>query len=119
MNRPMKGRKTNQTMSKPGYGQNPGSGGGGSCNPAAMTSGLEAARAWIRPEHGTFEPVALMLRERSKRGDRKGLSTEAGHRDGTTRSSVEGPVTGLEPRGRVILSLDTGQPRIAGGGTHD
>src|SRR5664279_5488476 len=92
----MKGRKIIKTMSKPGYGQNPGSSGGGSCNPAVMTSGLEAARAWNRPRHGTFEPVVPMPRERPKRGDREGLSTDAGHRDGTTRSSVEGPVTGLE-----------------------
>lgn len=34
----------------------------------------------------------------------KGESTEAGHRDGVTRSSVEGPVMGLERRGdRVWL----------------
>ena len=115
----MKGRNLSQTRSKPerdlGFGNN----GGGSCNPAAMTSGLKAARAWTRPQHGTFEPVVPLPREEPKRGNRKGASTDAGHRDGTTRSSVEGPVTGLEPRGRIILSLDTGQLRFAGGGTHD
>ena len=115
----MKGRNMFQTMSKPGRGQDPGNSGGGSCNPADMASGLEAARAWNRPVHGTFEPVVPMLRERPKRGDREGLSTEAGHRDGTTRSSVEGPVTGLETRGRIILSLGTGQFRVIGRGTHD
>jgi len=90
----------------------------GFCHPADAASGLEAARAWIRPVHGTFEPVVLMLREKPKRGDREGLSTDAGHRDGSTRSSDEEPVMGLEPRGRVIMSLDVGQLRFAGGGTH-
>jgi hypothetical protein len=111
--------KVIQTMSKPRFNLDFGNSGGGSCNPAAMASGLKAARAWIRPQHGTFEPVAPMPREQPQRGDRKGLSTNAGHRDGTTRSSEEGPVMGLEPRGRVIVSSDTGQPRLAGGGTCD
>ena len=115
----MKGRNLSQTRSKPGPGVSSGINGGGFCNPAAVASGLEAARAWNRLMHGTFEPVVPMKREKPKRGHRKGQSTDAGHRDGTTRSSVEGPVTGLEPRGRVIVSSDTGQLRFAGGGTHD
>src|SRR5438105_10853645 len=113
----MKGRNYFQTRSKPGHGVSSGSSGGGSCNPAATTSGLEAARAWIRPRHGTFEPVAPMPREQPKRGDRKGQSTEAGHRDGTTRSSDEGPVTGLEPRGRIILP-SVNETTASAGGTH-
>ena len=32
---------------------------------------------------------------------RKGQSTDAGHRGGPARSSDEGPVMGLEPRGRA------------------
>ena len=44
-----------------------------------------------------------MRREKSKRGNREDESTKAGHRGGTARSSDEGPVTGLERRGRVIL----------------
>src|SRR3990172_5169721 len=115
----MKGRNRFQTRSKPGRSLCPGNSGGGSCNPAVAASGLKAVRAWIRPMHGTFEPVAPMPRERPKRGHRKGLSTDAGHRDGTTRSSVEGPVMGLEPRGRVILSLGTGQFRVIGRGILD
>ena len=39
-------------------------------------------------------------------GHRKRQSTGAGHRDGTARSSEEGPVMGLERRGRA----DQGQP---------
>src|SRR5271169_172149 len=114
----MKSRNQVQTRSKPGLGVRSGSSAGGFCHPARTASGLEAARAWIRPVPGTFEPVVPMLRERPKRGDREGLSTDAGHRDGSTRSSVEGPVMGSEPRGRVILSLGTGQLRFTGGGTH-
>src|ERR1700728_1332285 len=34
-------------------------------------------------------------------GHREGQSTDAGHRDGPARSSDEGPVMGLEPRGRA------------------
>ncbi len=39
-------------------------------------------------------------------GSRKGQSTDAGHRGGPARSSDEGPVMGLERRGRA----DQGQP---------
>jgi hypothetical protein len=41
-------------------------------------------------------------RECPKAVTRKGLSTVAGLADGPARSSDEGPVTGLEPRGRVV-----------------
>ncbi len=82
----MKGRNHIQTRSKPGYGANSGINGGVALQAAAMASGLEAARAWNRLEHGIFEPVVPMRRERSKRGNREGLSTDAGHRDGTIRS---------------------------------
>jgi hypothetical protein len=54
-------------------------------------SGLKAARAWIGLKHGTLEPVVSMPREKSKRGDRKDESTDARHRDGTTRSSDDRP----------------------------
>ena len=99
----MKGRNNIQTRSKPGYDVNSGINGGVALQAAATTSGLEAARAWNRLEHGTFEPVVPMRRERPKRGNREGLSTHAGHRDGTIRSCVERPVTGREPRGRIIM----------------
>ena len=41
-------------------------------------------------------------------GHRKRQSTDAGHRDGPARSSDEGPVMGLERRGRA----DQGQPEV-------
>ena len=115
----MKGRKYFQTMSKPGHGHSPGSNVGQDLQATDVASGLQAARARNRLEHGTFELVVPMLREKSKRGNRKDLSTEAGHKGGTTRSSVEGLVISLEPRGRVIRSRTTGQPRAIGEGTHD
>src|SRR3990172_1859146 len=115
----MKGRKQFQTRSKPEQASSSGNSVSGSCNPADAASGPEAGRAGIRPGHGTLEPVAPMPRGRQKGGNGRGLSTDAGHRDGTTRSSVEGPVMGLEPRGRVILSLGTGQFRVIGRGILD
>ena len=54
-----------------------------------------------------------MLREKPKRPKPRGESTEAEHWDGPTRTSEEGPVMGLEQRGRVRRShlakqLETG-----------
>ena len=44
-------------------------------------------------------------------------STDAGHRGGPARSSGEGPVMGLERRGRVVLvSLAVNRPRVGGAG---
>jgi len=87
---------------------------------AVAASGLEAARARIGLEHGTLEPVAPMQREKPKRGDRQGQSTDAGHRGGTTRSSDEVPIrVGMEPRGRVILFLVNRSTAMqVAGGTH-
>jgi hypothetical protein len=45
-----------------------------------------------------------MLREKPKRPKPRGESTEAEHWDGPTRKSDEGPVIGLEQRGRVKRS---------------
>jgi hypothetical protein len=47
------------------------------------------------------EPVAPMKREKHKRPKPRGESTEAEHWGGPTRTSDEGPVMGLEQRGRV------------------
>jgi hypothetical protein len=85
---------------------------------AHVTSGIKAARVRIRLGHGTLEPVVSMLREKSKRRTREGESTNARHRDGTTRSSVEGRVMLPERRGRVIQSLDN-RSTASAGGTHD
>jgi hypothetical protein len=54
-----------------------------------------------------------MIREKLKRPKPRGESTEAEHWDGPTRTSNEGPVMGLEQRGRVRRSqlpkqLETG-----------
>ena len=84
---------------------------------ADVTSGIEAASALSRLEHGTSELVALMQREPSKRTLREDLSTDAGHRGGTTRSSVEGRVMRLEPRGRVI-QLSGNRSTAQAGGAH-
>ena len=122
----MKGRKTLQMVSKPGLRSGSGSSAGEALFTTGMTPGLKAARAWIRLRHGTLEPVAPMPRERPKRGNRKAESTEvralrssAGHRDGTARSSDEGRVTRLEPRGRVIQFLvNRSIPMDIGRGAH-
>ena len=45
-----------------------------------------------------------MLREKPKRPKPRGESTEAEHWGGPTRKSDEGPVMGLEQRGRVRRS---------------
>jgi len=92
--------------------------GSGSCNPAVMASGLEAGRAWSGPVHGIFEPVVSMSREQLKRGNRKGQSTEATHRDGSTRSSDEVLVMSMERRGRIILPL-VNESTAQAGGAHD
>ena len=42
---------------------------------------------------------------------REGLSTDAGHRGGGTRSREEGPVTGLDRRGAVIRLYSADNPR--------
>ena len=49
----------------------------------------------------TWEPVVSMLREKSKWKTHKDQSTNAKHRDGVTRSSVEISVMEMERRGYV------------------
>ena len=117
-------RNSISMTSEPGSGDCPGMSMGGACNLAHVASGTKAARSQIRLEHGTLEPVASMLREKPKRTTREGESTEeraerssARHRDGTTRSSVEGRVMRLERRGRVIQSSDN-RSTASAGGTH-
>jgi hypothetical protein len=47
----------------------------------------------------------------------EGESSDAGHRGGPSRSSGEGPVIGLERRGRVVLvSLAVNRLRAGGAG---
>ena len=53
---------------------------------ASVTSGIKVARVRSWLEHGTWEPVASMLREKLKWKPHEGLSTDAGHRGGWARS---------------------------------
>jgi hypothetical protein len=101
---------------------------GGSLPTGQAVSGMEVARAWSGLRYGTWEPVAprpgaasgaggpavVRGRETPKRLTREGLSTDAEHRGGPPRGSDEGPVMGLERRGRVILAGLGGQPRRRG-----
>jgi hypothetical protein len=82
--------------------------------PAAIAaSGLEAARTRNRLEHGTLEPVVLQRENAQARNSqepeyRDGGATchQAGHRDGTIRSSDEALITvEAKPRDRVIVFL--------------
>lgn len=54
-----------------------------------MASGIEMARPSCRHGYGTWEPVVSMLREKLKRRTRESQSTNARHRGGVMRSSVE------------------------------
>jgi hypothetical protein len=77
---------------------------GRTCRPDGMVgqwSGLG-----LRPVVWSENPKQLIC---------EGESSDAGHRGGPTRSSWEGPVMGLERRGRVVLvSLATNR-RLVGG----
>jgi hypothetical protein len=97
-----------------------------------VVSGVKVARAWSGLSCGTGEPVAPMGRLASgavvacgrspgartpSSGNCEGESSDAGHRGGPTRSSCEGPVMGLERRGRVVLaSLAVNRLRVGGAG---
>jgi hypothetical protein len=83
-------------------------------------SGVErgnlSSRAHRRPVERLW-PAVVGGRESSKRLIREGLRTDAGHRGGPDRSSDEGPVMGLERRGRVILAWSlVNRPRAGGAG---
>jgi hypothetical protein len=99
---------------------------------AQVVSGMKVARAWLRLRCGTWEPVAPTGRpgqwcgvgprsvahgRSSSSGNCEGLSTAAGHRGGPFRSSGEGPVMGLERRGRVVRAgLAVNRLRVGGAG---
>lgn len=76
-------------------------------------SGFQAARARTGLEHGTFEPVASMLKGSLKRESRESQGPDAAHRDGPVRSSDEARVMGAEPRDRIVEPLVEGQRRKA------
>src|SRR5262249_52121348 len=77
---------------------------GGDPLTARAASGMKVARVRSWLERGTWEPVASMPREKPKWSTHEGQSTDAGHRGGWARISVEGPVMGLERRGPIIRS---------------
>src|SRR4051794_22063321 len=89
------------TTSKPGSSRCPGISAGGDPLTASVASGIKVARARSWLERGTWEPVASMLREEPKWKPHEGQSTDAGHRGGWARSSVEVPVMGMERRGPI------------------
>jgi hypothetical protein len=71
---------------------------------ASVASGIKVARVRFWLEHGTWEPVASMPREKPKWRSHEGQSTDAGHRGGLARSSVEVSVMGMERRGQITQS---------------
>jgi Group II intron, maturase-specific domain len=77
---------------------------GGDPLTARVASGIKVARVRSWLEQGTWEPVASMPREKPKWKPHEGPSTDAGHRGGLARSSVEVPVMGMERRGQIIQS---------------
>src|SRR3954470_9745648 len=77
---------------------------GGDPLTARVASGIKVARVRSWLERGTWEPVASMLREEPKWKPHEGQSTDAGHRGGWARSSVEVPVMGMERRGPITQS---------------
>jgi hypothetical protein len=104
----MKDRKKNRRCQNRGHNHGSGISGGDGLFAADAASGLKVASARIGLTYGTLGPVVPMLREKPKRRSRKGQSTDAGHRGGTARSSVEASVMGVERRGRVIVPWNTG-----------
>src|SRR5450759_612297 len=80
---------------------------------ASVASGIKVARVRSWLEHGTWEPVASMPREKPKWKPHEGQSTDAGHRGGWARSSDEVPVMGMERRG-PITQLRRGVNRAIG-----
>src|SRR3954463_16108858 len=74
---------------------------GGDPLTARVASGIKVARVRSWLEQGTWEPVASMLREELKWKTHESQSTDAGHRGGWARSSVEVPVMGMERRGPI------------------
>jgi len=55
-----------------------------------------------------------MLREKPKWEPHEGVSTNAEHRGGATRSSIEDPVIGLERRGCIVWLYARDQPVMEG-----
>jgi hypothetical protein len=91
---------------------------GGNLFTAQAASGVKMAWLWVRLLCGTWEPVASMLREKFKWRSHEKESTDARHSGGSSCSSVEGSVMGLERRGWVssqqaTVNQETGRNWIA------
>lgn len=104
---------------------------GGSLLTAQVVSGMYAARAWVRLLHGTWEPVVLRDDQLVAFGLRLAVSGKvssgrncegripvAGHRGGSSGSSVEGPVMGLERSGRAVQARLLGNHDVCVGGAN-
>ena len=93
-----------------------------------MNGGASVVRALVR-NSGTCRPDGaagqwsgpvlrlVVWSENPKQQICEGESSDAGHRGGPDRSSDEGPVMGLERRGRVVrVSLAVNRLRVGGAG---
>ena len=91
-------------------------------------SGIDAARAWVRLLHGTWEPVvsrddrpvvfglrSVISGKVSSGGNREGRIPVARHRGGPSGSSDEGSVMGLERSGRAVQMRLLGNHECVGG----
>ncbi len=110
----MKRRKA-KVMSKPGNTGCPGISVGETCLLPTRHPAFRRRDSGFRLVHGTWEPVVSMPREKSKWWSHEDQSTDARHRDGTTRSSEEGRVMWLERRGRATRVSSRGSTAKAGG----
>lgn len=63
-----------------------------------------------RPTYGTWEPVVQMTRCLFEQVAPARIDTDAGHRGGSTRSSVEAFLTGRRAKGLSYSAIDYGQP---------
>jgi hypothetical protein len=104
---------------------------GGCLLTGQVVSGVKVARAWsgLSWELGNLSPrargrpvaqawpAAAGGGENPEQRELRGESSDGGHRGGPSRSSDEGPVMGLERRGRVVLvSLAVDHLRAGGAG---
>jgi hypothetical protein len=105
---------------------------GGCLLTGQVVSGMKVARAWSGLLCGTLEPVAPRPRaasgavlgprpwrgrETSEQRELRGVEYRVGHRGGPSRSSGEGPVIGLERRGRVVRAgFEVNRLRVGGAG---
>jgi hypothetical protein len=80
----------------------PARGPGGARCKGGVSSSQALAWKWRTCRLDTDDQLHLVARGRTPSVEhRKGLSTDARHRDGAVRSSDEGPVMGSEQRGRA------------------